>query len=69
MFFKENDSILLLFAIQNSSESCQLLFEVPHPDKFKKKGIIALKLCEDGLTQSNIGRVVVFLELTSKVYI
>lgn len=54
MLFKDNDSILQVFAILASSESCALFSEVPHPDKFKKKGIIAVKLTEEGLTAHNI---------------
>ena len=54
MFFKENDSIMQVFAIQGSGDSCNLFWEVPHPDKFKKKGLIALKLCEEALTVHNM---------------
>lgn len=67
MFFKDNDSIMQVFAIQPTAETCQIFFEVPNPDKFKKKGLVALKLTEEGFTASNIGTHLVFLELTKNV--
>ncbi len=66
MLFKDNDSILYVFAI-SSGESCSIFSEVPHPDKFKKKGVIAIKLSEEGLTPANITQNLVFLEMTRNV--
>lgn len=48
-FLRESGDLMHIFAIQSSSDSCSLFMEVPHPDKFKKKGIIALRLSEEGL--------------------
>lgn len=67
MLFRENDSILQMFAIQGGSDSCTLFSEVPHPDKFKKKGLIALKLTEEGLSVNNVTTQLVFLELTKNI--
>ena len=68
-FFRENDPASVLFAIQGTGETCQLFSEVPNPEKFKKKGLIALRLSEESLTPQNVMSHIVFLELTKNVCI
>ena len=67
MFFKDNDSIQQMYIISASAESVQLFSEVPNPDKFKKKGLIALKLTDGPLTTHNVNKDVVFLEMTRNI--
>jgi hypothetical protein len=32
------------------AETCTVTFECPHPDKFKKKGVVVLKLTSEAIT-------------------
>lgn len=48
MLWKE-DSIEHLFVIMTGAESCQITYECPNPQKFKKKGIVVLKLTSEAI--------------------
>lgn len=51
---KDESSVLSVFALQASADSVQLFGEVPNPDKFKKKGLVVLKLQEQQLAAGNV---------------
>lgn len=65
---KDENNMMAIFAIQSAAEAVTLFIEVPHPDKFRKKGLIALKTVEHQLTPGNIVQGLVFLELTRNVF-
>ena len=47
---KDESNMMAVFAIQSGAESVTLFSDVPHPDKFRKKGLIALKISESPLS-------------------
>lgn len=44
-----------------------LYVETPHPDKFKRKGLIGIRISNDELTPKNLTRDLVFFEMTRQV--
>jgi len=67
LFLSAKDPSKHLICIQSSAESAVLSVEVPTPNMFKKKGIICIRLSKEELTQSNIMKQVIFIEMTKKV--
>ena len=65
---KDENNMMAIFAIQSAAEAVTLYIEVPHPDKFRKKGLVALKIIENQLTPGNIVQGLVFVELTRNVF-
>ena len=50
MMILQADSIDALFALLSSADTVTLKIECPDPEKFKKKGIVCVKLTSDALT-------------------
>ena len=50
MMILQADSIDALFALLSSADTVTLKIECPDPEKFKKKGIVCIKLTSDALT-------------------
>jgi len=53
-----------LFAYMTGADTCDIVVECPAPGKFKKKGLVCLKLTSDALTPENIEHDLVFFELS-----
>ena len=50
MLIVHGDSIDAIFVFLTGSDTVTIKSECPDPDKFKKKGIVCLKLTNDALT-------------------
>ena len=50
MLIVHADSIYAIFVFLTGSETVTIKSECPDPDKFKKKGIVCLKLTSEALT-------------------
>jgi hypothetical protein len=62
------DDIEAVFCILTGAETCTLKIECPDPEKFKKKGIVCLKLTNEVLTQESVQTSLVFFEMTRNVH-
>jgi len=56
------------FCILSGADTISLKIECPDPEKFKKKGIICLKLITEILTTDNISSQLIFFEMTKSVH-
>ena len=62
------DDIEAVFCLLTGADSCTLKIECPDPDKYKKKGIVCLKLTNEILTSESIASSLVFFEMTRNVH-
>jgi hypothetical protein len=62
------DDIEAVFCLLAGADSCTLKIECPDPDKYKKKGIVCLKLTNEILTTESIASSLVFFEMTRNVH-
>lgn len=56
-----------LICTQPSSEAVALSADLATPDKFKRKGIIAIKISSEPLTAENLNNEIVFIEMNRNV--
>ena len=61
------DDIEAVYCLLSGADSCTLKIECPDPEKFKKKGIVVLKLTNEILTPEIIPESLVFFEMTKNV--
>jgi hypothetical protein len=67
MLIVHADSIDAIFVFLTGSDTVTIKSECPDPEKFKKKGIICLKLTSEALTFESIASQLVFFEMTKNV--
>lgn len=67
MMIVQADSIDALFCLLSGADTITLKIECPDPEKFKKKGIVCVKLTSEALTQETITNNLVFFEMTRNV--
>jgi len=61
------DSIEHLFVYTTGADNCVTSYDCPNPEKFKKKGVIVLKLSSDKISMENVQTDLVYFEITKNV--
>ena len=66
MFLQDKEPVEYMFVLL-TGETALATLEVPPLDKFKKKGIVLLRIGKEPLTQKNITKDVVIFEITKNI--
>ena len=65
--FATNATASHLICLQTATESGSLTTESPTPNLFKRKGVIALKISDEPLSQKNVSKIVIFIDVSRDV--